>query len=91
MPELIRDYLTLATRGRLELRIASDDLKAIERRVARGQRLAGWLALGTSLLLAGSLALLLPRAGLSSGVVEGAGGVAIVGAVLALWRALRNS
>ncbi len=32
MPQLVHDYLTLATRGKLELRIASDDLKAIEQR-----------------------------------------------------------
>jgi ubiquinone biosynthesis protein len=56
MPELIRDYLTLATRGRLELRIASDDLKAIERRVARGQRSAVWISLAASMLFSGALA-----------------------------------
>jgi ubiquinone biosynthesis protein len=56
MPELIRDYLKLATRGQLELRIASDDLKAIEQRMARGQRSAIWLSLAASMLFSGVLA-----------------------------------
>ena len=56
MPQLVHDYLTLATRGRLELRIASDDLKAIERRVRRGQNLAVWLAIALSLVISGVLA-----------------------------------
>ncbi|HSS06258.1 MAG TPA: ubiquinone biosynthesis regulatory protein kinase UbiB, partial [Rhodanobacteraceae bacterium] len=44
MPQLVHDYLTLATRGKLELRIASDDLKAIEQRARQSQRLAVLLA-----------------------------------------------
>jgi ubiquinone biosynthesis protein len=56
MPELVRDYLTLATRGKLELRISSDDLKAIEQRMNRGRRSTVWLALGASMLFSGILA-----------------------------------
>ena len=49
MPQLLHGYLAQATSGTLELRIASDDLKRIERRVAIGQRLAAWLSLAVSL------------------------------------------
>ena len=45
MPQLVHNYLEQAVAGTLELRIASDDLKRIERRALRGQRLALWLAL----------------------------------------------
>ena len=49
MPQLLHGYLAQATSGTLELRIASDDLKRIERRAALGQRAAAWLALAVSL------------------------------------------
>jgi len=91
MPQLVHDYLTLATRGRLELRIASDDLKAIEQRARRGQRLAVLLALAGSLLTSGVLAAL---ASLASPAVSGirvAAIVAIGGGVLMLIAALRKS
>ncbi len=52
MPQLLHDYLRQATTGGMELRIASDDLKALERRIRRGQRVAVWLSLGVSLLVA---------------------------------------
>ena len=59
MPQLVHSYLTQATSGGMELRIASDDLKRMELRVARGQRLAVWLALAVSLAVATLLIALL--------------------------------
>ncbi len=56
MPQLVHDYLAQAGSGRLELRIASDDLRQLDLRIRRGQRVAVWLALGVS-LLAGTLAI----------------------------------
>jgi len=52
MPQLIHDYLVQATRGTLELKIASDDLSRLERQVRRGHRVAIWLSLGVSLTVA---------------------------------------
>ncbi len=52
MPQLVHSYLTQATSGGMELRIASDDLKRMELRAARGQRVAVWLALAVSLVVA---------------------------------------
>ncbi|HVT33435.1 MAG TPA: ubiquinone biosynthesis regulatory protein kinase UbiB [Rhodanobacteraceae bacterium] len=88
MPELIRDYLTLATRGKLELRIASGDLKAIERRMARGQRSAVWLSLAASMLFSGALATI-ALAG-SASVSRYVALVAIGAGVLALAAAMRK-
>ncbi len=51
MPQLLHDYLRQATTGGMELRIASDDLKALDQRIRRGQRVAVWLSLGVSLLV----------------------------------------
>ncbi len=87
MPQLVHEYLTLATRGRLELRIASDDLKAIERRVRRGQNVAVVLAVALSLVISGVLAGLMalsePRApylGWAAIVAIGAGLVTLLAA-----------
>ncbi|MEP6510025.1 MAG: ubiquinone biosynthesis regulatory protein kinase UbiB [Dokdonella sp.] len=49
MPQLVHDYLAQATRGTLELRVASDDLKRLELGLRRGRRSAIWLSLGVSL------------------------------------------
>ena len=51
----VHGYLAQATSGSMELRIASDDLRQIERRVRRGQRAAVWLSLGASLGIATAL------------------------------------
>jgi ubiquinone biosynthesis protein len=59
MPQLVHDYLAQATTGRMELRIASDDLRQLDLRLRRGQRAALWLALGVSLGVAGALVTLL--------------------------------
>jgi len=91
MPQLVHEYLVQATRGKLELRIASDDLKVLERRALRGQRVAVWLSLAVSLIVAGLLALLLPAADLPRGGVRIIGIFAFVGAALALGAALRKS
>jgi ubiquinone biosynthesis protein len=91
MPALVHEYLVQATRGRLELRIASDDLKALERRAARGQRVAVWLSLAVSLIVAGLLALLLPVADLPRDSVRIVGAIAFLGAAFALGAALRKS
>ena len=55
MPQLVHSYLDQATRGALELRIASDDLRRLESRLARGQRIVAWLALGLCFALAAAL------------------------------------
>ncbi|MFC5489262.1 AarF/UbiB family protein [Dokdonella soli] len=62
MPQLVHDYLTQATRGTLELRIASDDLKQLDLRARRGQHVAIWLSLGVSLTVATVLIALLDAA-----------------------------
>ncbi|WP_345782616.1 ubiquinone biosynthesis regulatory protein kinase UbiB [Dokdonella sp.] len=59
MPQLLHDYLEQSTTGRLELRIASDDLKHLDARIRRGQRVAIWLALGISLLVGTAVVTLL--------------------------------
>ena len=91
MPQLVHDYLTLATRGKLELRIASDDLKAIERRARRGQRVAVLLAIGGSLLISGALAALSGFAGVTPSGLRIAAALAVGGGGLALIAALRKS
>jgi ubiquinone biosynthesis protein len=91
MPQLVHDYLTQATRGKLELRVASDDLKAIERRARQGQRLAVLLAMAGSLLTSGVLAALVSLAQPSAAGLRVAAIVAIGGGVLMLFAALRKS
>jgi ubiquinone biosynthesis protein len=91
MPQLVHEYLTLATRGGLELRIASDDLRALERRARRGQRLAVLLSLAASLLVCGALAIVLSAPELSQSRVGVLGVAAIVAAALALIAAWRKS
>jgi ubiquinone biosynthesis protein len=59
MPQLVHDYLAQATRGQMELKIASDDLRNLELRAQRGQRAAIWLSLGLSLTVASVLIALL--------------------------------
>jgi ubiquinone biosynthesis protein len=49
MPQLLHGYLAQATSGSMELRIASEDLRRIERRAQLGQRVALWLSLAVSL------------------------------------------
>jgi len=90
MPQLVHEYLTLATRGGLELRIASDDLKALERRAQRGQRMAVLLSLAASLLVCG-VAAMLSAPDLSHSRVSVLAVAAIVAAALALIAAWRKS
>jgi ubiquinone biosynthesis protein len=56
MPQLVHEYLTQATRGGMELRIASDDLKRLELRLRQGQRAAFWAASAGALLVIAVLA-----------------------------------
>jgi ubiquinone biosynthesis protein len=91
MPQLVHEYLTLATRGGLELRIASDDLRALERRARRGQRIAVLLSLAASLLVCGALAIVLSAPELSHSRAGVLGVAAIVAAALALIAAWRKS
>jgi len=56
MPQLVHEYLTQATRGGMELRIASDDLKQLELRLRQGQRAAFWAASAGALLVVAVLA-----------------------------------
>jgi len=52
MPQLLHDYLAQSTGGRMELRIASDDLKRLEQRARRGRKVAVLLSLGVCLAVA---------------------------------------
>ncbi|MBO9661352.1 ubiquinone biosynthesis regulatory protein kinase UbiB [Dokdonella sp.] len=73
MPQLVHEYLSRAAGGRLELRIASDDLKQLDVRIRRGQRVAVWLALGVSLLVgAAAIAVLSPAGARHAGLPLGA-------------------
>ena len=89
MPQLVHDYLTLATQGKLELRIASDDLKAIEQRARQSQRLAVLLAVAGSLLISGVLAGLVSLSEPSAPGLRWAAIVAIGAGVLTLLAARR--
>jgi ubiquinone biosynthesis protein len=91
MPQLVHDYLVLATRGKLELRIASDDLKAIERRAQRGQRMAVLLALAGALLVSGLLAALVSFSAPSSPAMRLLPVVSIGAGLVALVVALRKT
>ncbi|MEO7326178.1 MAG: ubiquinone biosynthesis regulatory protein kinase UbiB [Dokdonella sp.] len=59
MPQLVHGFLAQATQGNMELKISSDDLKKLELRAQRGQRVAMWLSLGVSLTVATALIALL--------------------------------
>ena len=91
MPQLVHEYLTLATRGGLELRMSSDDLKAIERRARNGQRIAVLLSLAGSLLVCGVLAAMLAAPEITRANAFVFAVTAIVAAALALFAALRKS
>jgi ubiquinone biosynthesis protein len=91
MPQLVHEYLTLATRGGLELRMSSDDLKAIERRARNGQRIAVLLSLAGSLLVCGVLAAMLAAPEITRTQAFAIAVAAIVAAALALFAALRKS
>ena len=91
MPQLVHDYLVLATRGKLELRIASDDLKAIEQRARRGQRMAVLLALAGALLVSGMLAAVVSFSAPSSPAMRLVPIVAIGAGLVALIVALRKT
>jgi ubiquinone biosynthesis protein len=69
MPQLVHNYLTQATSGGMELRIASDDLKRLDLRIRQGQRAALWLSLGVSLAVATAVLALLGTAGRTAGLV----------------------
>jgi ubiquinone biosynthesis protein len=91
MPQLVHEYLTLATRGGLELRMSSDDLKAIERRARNGQRIAVLLSLAGSLLVCGVLAVVLAAPEITRTRAFAFAVTAFVAAALALFAALRKS
>ena len=91
MPQLVHDYLVQATRGKLELRIASNDLKAIEQRVRHGQRVAVLLALAGALLVSGMLAAVVSLSTPSSPGMRLLPVIAIGAGVIALIAALRKS
>jgi len=82
MPQLVHNYLARASAGEMELRIASDDLKNIERRLRHGQRVAIWLSAGVSLAVASACVALLAPAASPPGAHVAAWllGVAAVGA-----------
>ena len=67
MPQLVHGWLSRANAGEMELRVASDDLKEIERRLRHGQRVAIWLSAGASLAVATACVALLAPAGAPPG------------------------
>ncbi|MBA8882904.1 2-octaprenylphenol hydroxylase [Dokdonella fugitiva] len=67
MPQLVHGWLSRANAGEMELRVASDDLKEIERRLRHGQRVAIWLSAGVSLAVATACVALLAPAGAPPG------------------------
>jgi len=85
MPQLVHGYLAQATGGTMELRIASDDLKTLERRARRGQRAAVWLVAGATLGVGAFLSALLASAQVTPLAAWLAGAAAIAAFVLA-WR-----
>ncbi|MBN8727665.1 MAG: ubiquinone biosynthesis regulatory protein kinase UbiB [Xanthomonadales bacterium] len=91
MPLLVHDYLAQATRGTLELRIASDDLRRLERRTRNGQRVAVWLSLGVSLAVAAVLLAVAADPGLRLHRVPLASWLAAAGAVLSFRAASRRA
>jgi ubiquinone biosynthesis protein len=90
MPQLVHNYLTQASSGTMELRVASEDLKRLERRAQRGQRAALWLSLAIS-LGAGTLliALLAPPGWRWAGIPAAAWGT-LIGALVAFVLARRQ-
>jgi ubiquinone biosynthesis protein len=65
MPALLHGFLAQATTGTLELRVASDDLRRLDRRSRQRQRSLVWLGIGVALtigaFLTGLLAAPQPR------------------------------
>jgi ubiquinone biosynthesis protein len=51
MPALLQGFLAQATTGALELRVASDDLKRLDRRSRQRQRSLVWLGIGVALAI----------------------------------------
>ena len=90
MPQLVHSYLTQATSGGMELRIASDDLKQLDLRVRRGQRATLWLALGVSLTVA-ALTIALAGGSMRAASVPIVAWVAGIGALGAFAIAARQS
>ena len=91
MPQLVHDYLAQATRGALELRVASDDLRRLEQRLERSQRSRLWLALGVVSGLAAIAAALLVQHGAASTSSHAAAWLGTIGAGFAFWRAARRA
>ena len=91
MPLLVHDCLAQATRGTLELRIASDDLRRLEQRSRHGQVIAVWLSLGVSLAVAAVLAAVLAGSGLHLERIPVASWLAAAGALLSFRAAARRA
>jgi ubiquinone biosynthesis protein len=88
MPQLLHGYLAQATSGKMELRIASEDLRRIERRAQLGQRVAVWLSLAVSLAMGTALLAVAAPTPLSLGLPALAW-VTLAGAVVAFAIAAR--
>ena len=91
MPQLVHDYLTQATRGTLELRIASDDLKRLELRARRSQRVAVWLSFGVSLGVGAVLIALLADTGARVAGLHAAAWIGALAAAAAFAMAARRA
>ena len=90
MPQLVHSYLAQATSGNLELRIASADLRQLELRARRGQRVAVRLSVAISLAIGTLLLALLAPPGpqlAALHLVAWAMGASSLLAFAAAWRA----
>ncbi|MEO5560603.1 MAG: AarF/UbiB family protein, partial [Dokdonella sp.] len=90
MPQLVHGFLAQATQGNMELKISSDDLKKLELRAQRGQRVAMWLSLGVSLTVATALIALLAGSGPRWGGLPAMAWFGAIGAVGAFACATRR-
>ncbi|MET0224890.1 MAG: ubiquinone biosynthesis regulatory protein kinase UbiB [Dokdonella sp.] len=91
MPQLVHDYLAQATAGRMELRIASDDLRRLELRARRGRKVAVLLSLGASLTVAFALLASAPIARADVGGLPIAAWIAGIAAAMSFLLAWRRS
>ncbi|MGA9421645.1 MAG: 2-polyprenylphenol 6-hydroxylase, partial [Rhodanobacteraceae bacterium] len=89
MPQLVHEYLTQATSGGLELRVALDDLKEIQACSRRERRAGLWSRIGASLMIVAALLFALATPVPWSFGVPGVALVAALGALFAIIMALR--
>ncbi|ANB19743.1 Ubiquinone biosynthesis monooxygenase UbiB [Dokdonella koreensis DS-123] len=91
MPTLTHRLLEQATEGRLELRLASDDLKRLAGTARSDRRSAGWRMLGAALVVAAALLWTSAPDTARAGDVPWPAWLALLGATGAFFAALRST